>query len=187
MQEGKLTVIVGCMFASKTETLVSLIRKEEYRKRQILCFKPKRDSRYSEENLVSHNKTSVKAIPAENAASIEEFIKPGSQYTADTTSIAIDEVQFFDSAVAPLCSALALDGYRVFVAGLDLDSFGHPFGCVPELLAYADEVIKLHAQCVICGRDATRTFRKPEVTKNVVHVGGAEDYQSMCIKCWKES
>lgn len=170
------------MFAGKTDTLISLITKEKYRKRDIISFKHTKDNRYSTDKIVSHNGTSLDAILAETAADIEAILQAKK---ADETSVAIEEAQFFDPAIAPMLSTFALDGFRIFVAGLDLDSFGHPFGPMPDLLAYADEIIKVHAQCVVCGKDATRTFRK-SATKEQVFVGGKDDYDARCSLCWRK-
>lgn len=188
MHEGKLIVIAGCMFASKTHSLISYITREQFRKRNIVCFKPQRDDRYSSDKIVSHNKTELDCYAVKTAAEIDEILekwRTGSPNLCKT-SVAIEEAQFFDPAIAPLASTLARDGFRVFVAGLDLDSFGHPFGPMPELLAYADEVIKLYAQCASCGQDANRTYRKPNVSQSVIHVGGPDDYEPRCKSCWRE-
>ena len=186
MYEGRLTVIAGCMFASKSDHLISFMTQEKFRKRTTLCFKPQRDTRYATDKIVSHNGVSMECIPVENAAAIEAYVEPWKQNGQCKMSLGIDEAQFFDPAIAPVLSTLAMDGFRIFVSGLDLDSFGHPFGSMPELMAYADKVIKLHAQCVICGENATRTYRKPDVTKDVVHVGGKDSYEPRCADCWKE-
>lgn len=188
MQTGKLTVIVGCMFASKTDTLISLMGREKYRKRDVICFKPRRDNRYSENKIVSHTGIELTCHVVDSVSEIENSLQPWKKNNPQDCrmSVGIDETQFFDPAIAGLLSTLALDGFRVFASGLDLDSFGHPFGPMPELLAYADEIIKLNAQCVICGNDANRTYRKPDVSKEVVHVGGSSDYESRCSVCWKE-
>ena len=183
MIEGKLTVITGCMFAGKTNTLIDLVGKEKYRKRDLICFKPAQDNRYSTTQIVSHNQIALDALVVKTASDIEEVLQTKE---AIKTSVAIEEGQFFDPSIAPLVSTLSNDGFRIFVAGLALDSFGHPFGPMPELLAYADEIIQLHAQCVICTKDATRTFRKIK-TQEQVHVGGADDYEPMCKKCWREN
>lgn len=185
MSKGKLTVITGCMFAGKTDTLIYLINKERYRQRDIYCFKPQKDIRYSDTKIISHNKTEQSAIPVNSSIDIDNQLNQIRQHQTKPISIAIEEIQFFDQAIAPLCSSLARDGVRVFVSGLDLDSFGHPFGPMPELLAYADEVIKLHAQCAICGKDARRSYRKPNAPDMVVHIGGIESYDPRCIDCWK--
>lgn len=158
--------------------------REQYRKRNIVCFKSLKDNRYSDTKIVSHNGSSLDCMIIEKASQIEDKLK-----TIDKdipVSIGIEEAQFLDQAIAPLASTLASEGYRVFVAGLDLDSFGHPFGPMPELLAYADRIIKLHAQCVRCGEDARMSYRKANVTKEREHVGGAESYEARCISCWRD-
>jgi thymidine kinase len=183
MKKGKLTVITGCMFSGKTETLISYMVRESYRQRKTICFKPAKDQRYSIDKINSHNGKTIDCHIIEKASQIEEYLSVNPD---SNMSIGIEEVQFFDPAIASLASMLSKDGYYVFAAGLDLDSFGHPFGPVPELLAYADRVIKLHAQCVICGENAKMTYRKQTVNnQDTVLVGGHESYEPRCYNCWK--
>lgn len=187
MKAGKITVITGPMFASKTETLVSYLNKEKYRQRHVVCYKPTKDDRYSTENVVSHNGNAFPSGTAQDSAALLKLIRRFRKETSKLSpiSIGIDEIQFFDNNVAEVCWDLSLEGYRIFVAGLDLDSFGKPFGPMPGLLTYADKVIKLNAQCKVCGENARMTLRNSTSPSDTVLVGGAGTYEPRCKFHWK--
>jgi thymidine kinase len=105
----------------------------------------------------------------------------------DTTVIGIDEAQFLDNDIVPLVDSLADKGIRVIVAGLDLNFKGEPFGCMPVLMARAEQVDKLQAICMVCGEPASRTQRlvngKPaRFNDPVIIVGASEMYEARCRK-----
>ncbi len=182
LRDGWIEVISGNMYAGKTEELLRRIRRVEYAKKTILVFKPKLDNRYSENEVVSHNKERIKSINIGNPRDILKYVDPLPY------AIAIDEVQFLDREVIDICEELADKGVRVILAGLDRDFKGEPFGIMPELLARAEYVTKLHAICQVCGAPATRTQRiingKPaKYTDPVVLVGAKEQYEARCRHC----
>ena len=82
-----------------------------------------------------------------------------------------------------VCDQLAFRGTRVIVAGLDMDYTGKPFGQMPNLLAKADFITKLHAICVRCGHIANYSFRKTSHDAQVV-VGEKEMYEPRCRNCY---
>lgn len=188
IQTGELTVISGCMFASKTDTLISLLNREKYRKRHVLAIKHARDIRYATDEITTHDGTKLPSRLAQSARDVdlllEEFCSTNN-VSPGNVSVGIEEVQFFDDPIADLCHSMTFDGVRVFVAGLNLDSFGHPFGPMPQLLAFADRIIKLQAQCADCGADAAMTFRKTPLSEEQVFVGGEKEYDPLCKKCYK--
>ena len=182
LRDGWIEVISGNMYAGKTEELLRRIRRIEYAKKTILVFKPKLDNRYSENEVVSHNKERIKSINISHPRDILKYVDPLPY------AIAIDEVQFLDREVIDVCEELADKGVRVILAGLDRDFRGEPFGIMPELLARAEYVTKLHAICQVCGAPATRTQRiingKPaKYTDPVVLVGAKEQYEARCRHC----
>ncbi len=180
---GWIELICGSMFSGKTEELLRRVRRSEIARRRIQLFKPQIDNRYGRERLASHNGMSRGDVAIlEDTASLLEQVKP------DTEVVAIDEVQFFDPAVAGICQALADRGMQVIAAGLDQDFRGEPFGAMPLLMALAERVDKLHAICVRCGASATRTQRlidgKPaRYDEPVILVGGSESYEARCRGC----
>ncbi|MEA2020358.1 MAG: thymidine kinase [Patescibacteria group bacterium] len=182
---GWIEVICGCMFCGKTEELIRRVRRAEIAKETVQVFKPHIDSRYSENEVASHNGLQWQATAVCSVRELKEFIDE------QASVVAIDEVQFFDNeaALISLCEELADRGVRVVVAGLDLDFRGEPFGAMPELLARAEEVTKLHAICVKCGESATRTQRiidgKPAAYDDpIILVGGQkEGYEARCRSC----
>jgi thymidine kinase len=179
---GRLELICGSMFSGKTEELIRRLRRAVIAKQKVQVFKPEIDYRYGVEKVTSHNGIDFEARPVPSAADIESALDP------DTTVVAIDEVQFFDDAVVDVCDALAEQGKRVICAGLDMDFRGVPFGPIPQLMARAEEVRKLHAICVVCGDEASRTQRliddKPAAFDDpVVLVGAAEVYEARCRTC----
>ena len=176
-------MICGSMFSGKTEELLRRVRRSEIARRRIQVFKPQIDNRYGRERLASHNGMSRgDVVVLEDTASLLSRIKSG------TEVVAIDEVQFFDIAVADICQALADRGVQVIAAGLDQDFRGEPFGPIPPLMALAERVDKLHAICVRCGAPATRTQRlidgKPaRYDDPIILVGGSESYEARCRSC----
>lgn len=181
-QGGWIEVICGSMFSGKTEELIRRLRRAQIARQRVQVFKPAIDQRYSETAIASHNGLQAQAVPVNGAAEIRAQIDPQS------TVIAIDEVQFFDSEVIDLCIELANSGKRVICAGLDMDFRGEPFGPLPRLLAVAEQVEKLQAICVVCGGPASRTQRlingEPACYEDpVVLVGASEVYQARCRGC----
>jgi thymidine kinase len=171
------------MFSGKTEELLRRIRRAEIAKKKIQIFKPRLDNRYGLERVASHNGVARNdAVVVEDAQSILTLVHP------DTEVISVDEVQFFDWAIADVCGALADQGKRVIMAGLDQDFRGEPFGPMPLLMALAERVDKLQAICVVCGTSASRTQRlidgRPaRYDDPIILVGGSESYEARCRHC----
>lgn len=175
-KNGFIEVVCGPMFAGKTEELIRRIKRLEYAKQNVLVFKPKIDTRYAAEEIVSHNMSKKPSIIIEKSMEIMQYVK------TDTDAVVIDEVQFFDDAIVEIAESLADRGIRVIVGGLDRDFRGEPFGPMPELLARAEFVTKLTAICVKSGLPATRTQRiidgKPaHYTDPTILVGANESYE----------
>ena len=143
--QGRIEVICGSMFSGKTEELIRRLKRAKFAKQRVEIFKPAIDTRYSQDNVVSHDSNSIPSTPVDSSSSILLF-------TSEIDVVGIDEAQFFDEGLVNVCNQLAANGIRVIVAGLDMDYKGVPFGPMPELCAIADEVTKVHAICVKCGR-----------------------------------
>ncbi len=150
---GRLEVITGPMFCGKTDELLRRLRRAIIAKQKIQVFKPGFDVRYSSEKVTSHAGNEYDAVPIESISEIPSLLDDG------VTVVAIDEAQFFDEEIIPVVQDLVDRGIRVIIAGLDMDFRGVPFGSMPELLAQAEIVDKLHAICMVCGEEATRTQR----------------------------
>lgn len=181
-QRGHIELICGSMFSGKTEELICRLRRAVIARQQVQVFKPALDDRYHGEKVTSHNGLNFEAQPVSSAADVRERLAP------ETTVVAIDEVQFFENDVVTLCESLADQGMRVICAGLDTDFRGAPFGPMPDLMARAEHVDKLHAICVVCGSEASRTQRlidgRPAALDDpVVLVGAAEVYEARCRQC----
>lgn len=180
--KGRIELICGSMFSGKTEELIRRLRRAEIARQEVQVFKPAIDQRYHVQKVTSHNGLNFEALPVALSSDILEALNPM------TTVVAIDEVQFFDDGVIEVCEQLAHEGKRVICAGLDTDFRGIPFGPIPALMARAEEVSKLHAICVICGEEASRTQRliagQPAAFDDpVVMVGAAEVYEARCRQC----
>jgi thymidine kinase len=176
---GTIEVVCGSMFSGKTEELIRRIKRAQIARKRVQVFKPQMDTRYSTEEVASHDGVRAQAIPAATAAEIADLLQ------LDVEVVAIDEIQFFDTAIIDLCERLASDGHRVIVAGLDQDFRGEPFGPLPALMAKAEAVDKLHAICVICGSAASRTQRlidgRPASYHDpIILVGAQEAYEARC-------
>jgi len=172
---GSIEVVCGPMFSGKTEELIRRVKRAQIAKQKIQIFKPNIDNRYSKTKVVSHSSLKIEAIPV--ASSLDIL----SKIFDSTRIVAIDEVQFFDDGIIEVVGRLARRGCRVICAGLDQDYMGNPFGPMPHLLAVADEVVKVHAICTVCGAPASKTFRKKE-EKNLdqVLVGEMDRYEARC-------
>ena len=172
---GWIEVITGCMFSGKTEELIRRLRRAQIAKQKVKIFKPKIDSRYSKNSIVSHNEQSLPSILIEDIIEVLD-------HSNDAQVIGIDEAQFFNEGIVHICNLLASRGKRVIVAGLDQDYTGKPFEPMPQLLAIAEYITKQHAICVICGNPADKTQRKTSESERVI-VGAADIYEASCRKC----
>ena len=180
-KEGKLEVITGCMFSGKSEELIRRVKRAMIAKMKVIIFKPVIDTRYSTVEVVSHSGMRIKARPIVSSQDILNYVHKNTQV------LALDESQFFDMGIIEIVKFLVKNGKRVIIAGLDTDFKGEPFGPMPYLMALADEVIKLHAICNVCGGEATMTQRlingKPaNYNDPVILVGGFEKYEARCKK-----
>ena len=176
---GSVEVICGSMFSGKTDELIRRLVRATIAKQKVQVFKPAIDVRYAVEKVTSHAGANYDAIPVEKAADIL------AKLDRNTTVVAIDEAQFMDAEVVSIARELADKGIRVLVAGLDQDFRGEPFGAMPELMSLAEHVDKLHAICMVCGDEASRTQRlvngKPaRYDDPVVIVGASEMYEARC-------
>lgn len=168
---GLLEVICGPMFSGKTGELLKRVELAKDEGRYVVVIKPSIDTRYSENKVVSHDKIEADAVVVGGSKEVFESVQ-------NAEVVAIDEVQFFDAGIVDICQTLVNRGVRVVVCGLDLDSSGKPFGSMPELLVYADDVLKLHATCSQTGEPARYTFRHSG-GNNTVEVGEKDLYMPL--------
>jgi thymidine kinase len=171
-------VITGSMFSGKTEELIRRLKRALLARQRVQAFKPRIDDRYDPTRIVSHEAVAVDAVAVATSLSLEERVDP------DTQVVAIDEAQFFDRGIVDVCERLANRGIRVIAAGLDQDYLGRPFAPMPELMAIAEEVTKVHAVCTVCGASASRSQRLAPESATVL-VGGAECYEARCRACFE--
>jgi thymidine kinase len=176
LRRGSIEVICGSMFSGKTEELIRRLKRVKIANQKAAIFKPALDTRYDKQQIVSHDTNAVDSKPVEHSRMILEL-------TGDAAVIGIDEAQFFDSDLADVCDELAKRGVRVIVAGLDMDYLGKPFGQMPNLLAKADFVTKLHAICVQCGHIANYSYRKVGNDQQVL-LGATDSYEPRCRSCY---
>lgn len=177
--DGTIEVICGSMFSGKTEELIRRIRRAQIANQKVEIFKPEIDKRYDDRDVVSHNRNAITSVPVENSSQIL-------LYASDNAVVGIDEAQFFDDNLPEVCNELANNGVRVIVAGLDMDFKGNPFGPMPNILAIADFVTKVHAICIKCGALAQYSFRKVKDDKQLL-VGETESYTPLCRNCFIEN
>jgi thymidine kinase len=183
MKKGKLEIITGPMFSGKTTEITRRLRRMKRAKREYLLFKPKKDDRYAQDDVVTHDGIRESAKGVEFAKEIFEHVRKNK----DVEVIAIDEIMFFDEYMIKVIDTLLENEYRVIAAGLDKDFKGEPYGPMKELLCMADDVTKLTAICNVCGEPATMTQRmiddKPaRYTDEVLMVGSTECYEPRCRK-----
>lgn len=176
---GRIEVVCGSMFSGKTEELLRRLKRAQFAKQRIVIVKPRIDNRYSDINVVSHDRRSLIATPVDTTADILK-------HAAACDVVGIDEAQFFDDQLADVCNTLANRGIRVIVAGLDMDFRGLPFGPMPALLAIADEVTKVHAICVKCGALAYASHRLVNYDQQVM-LGEKTEYEPLCRHCFQQA
>ena len=176
---GWIETITGSMFSGKSEELIRRLRRGIYAKQKVIVFKPAIDDRYHKEKVVSHDGNEIEAI---NISTSREILN---QDLDDVDVIGIDEVQFFDGEIVNIVEQLAKNGYRVVVAGLDMDFRGEPFEPMPKLLAVSEQVTKLQAVCAVCGSPSSRTQRlingePAKIDDPIILVGANESYEPRC-------
>ena len=176
---GRIEVVCGSMFSGKTEELIRRMKRAKFAKQKVEIFKPSLDTRYSEEDVVSHDKNTIRSTPIDSSGAILLL-------ASDIDVVGIDEAQFFDDGLVEVCNQLANNGVRVIVAGLDMDYKGIPFGPIPALFAIADEVTKVHAICVKCGALAYVSHRLIHNDKRVL-LGEKDEYEPLCRECYQRS
>ncbi len=154
--EGRIEVVCGPMFSGKTEELLRRVRRAQIAHQPTVIFKPAKDTRYNKDQVTSHDANALPSVTVDSSRAMLDYLKAQAK---PITVVAIDEAQFFDADLPRTCAHLADRGIRVIAAGLDLDFKGIPFGCMPELLALAEEVTKLHAVCMETGRPAHFSHR----------------------------
>lgn len=176
---GRIEVVCGSMFSGKTEELIRRMKRAKFAKQKVEIFKPSLDTRYSEEDVVSHDKNAIRSTPIDSSGAILLL-------ASDIDVVGIDEAQFFDEGLVEVCNQLANNGVRVIVAGLDMDYKGIPFGPIPALCAIADEVTKVHAICVKCGALAYVSHRLIHNDKRVL-LGEKDEYEPLCRECYQRS
>ena len=178
LRRGSIEVICGSMFSGKTEELIRRLKRVKIANQKVAIFKPALDTRYDKQQIVSHDTNAIDSKPVEKARLILEL-------AGDAEVIGIDEAQFFDDELPEICEALARKGIRVILAGLDMDYTGKPFGQMPNLLAIADFVTKLHAICVQCGHIANISYRKV-INDAQVLLGAKDSYEPRCRSCYEK-
>lgn len=175
-RRGWIEVICGSMFSGKTEELIRRLRRARIADQSVEIFKPVQDTRYSAGEIVSHDERTIASCSVANASEILSIPE-------DVHVIGIDEAQFFDDTLPQVCETLAARGHRVIVAGLDMDYRGRPFGPMPDMLAVAEYITKLHAICHHCGNLATHTYRLTPESETVV-LGERDIYEARCRHCF---
>ena len=165
---GWIEVICGSMFSGKTEELIRRLKRAKFANQRVEIFKPGIDTRYSVQEVVSHDATAILSTPVESSA-----------------SILLHEAQFFDDGIVDVCRQLASSGIRVIAAGLDMDYLGHPFGPMPALMAVAEYVDKVHAICVRCGDPALYSHRLSS-SDRLVELGEKDIYEPLCRHCFNK-
>jgi len=178
-RSGWIEVVCGSMFSGKTEELIRRLKRARIAKQKVEIFKPAVDTRYDEEDVVSHDENKVPSTPVQNAKQILF-------YAEDFEVVGIDEAQFFGNELVEVCEELAGKGKRVVIAGLDMDYLGKPFGPIPNLMAIAEYVTKVHAICMRCGDLANHSHRIIE-EEELILLGEVNEYEPLCRNCFNKS
>jgi thymidine kinase len=178
-KRGWIEVVCGSMFSGKTEELIRRLKRAKFAKQKVEIFKPQIDVRYDETKVVSHQGNEIQSTPVTNSSNILILAN-------EVDVVGIDEAQFFDMGLVSVCNQLADMGTRVIVAGLDMDYTGKPFGPMPQLMACAEYVTKVHAICMRCGNLAHVSHRKIE-NSSLVLLGETDSYEPLCRDCFNRA
>jgi len=178
-QFGWIEVICGSMFSGKTEELIRRLKRAQFARQKVEIFKPAVDVRYDDEKVISHDANEIRSTPVPAAANIP-ILADGCDV------VGIDEAQFFDDEIVSICNDLANKGIRVIVAGLDMDFKGNPFGPMPNLMATAEYVTKVHAVCTKTGNLAQYSFRKAK-SDDLVLLGEVDEYEPLSRAAYYKS
>ena len=176
-QFGSIEVICGSMFSGKTEELIRRLKRAKIANQKIQIFKPSLDSR-NNEYIESHDKNRIKSLTVKTSYDVYDIGK-------DFDVIGIDEVQFFDDKIVSVCNSLANNGVRVIAAGLDMDYLGNPFGPMPNLMAIAEYVTKVHAICSKTGNIANYSYRKNK-EDSIILIGEKDEYEALSREIFYE-
>ena len=176
-RNGWIEVITGSMFSGKTEELIRRLKRAQIANQVVEIFKPDIDLRYDAHKVVSHDANSIHSTTIRDTAELLLRV------SAEVEVVGIDEAQFLDANLPEHCQALALQGKRIIVAGLDMDFKGRPFGPMPDMLAVAEYITKVHAICPHCGNLATHSYRLAEDPSTVL-LGEKEAYEPRCRRCY---
>lgn len=179
MRNGSIEVICGSMFSGKTEELLRRLKRANFAKLKVEIYKPTIDTRYDDQKVVSHDENCISSTIVNESSDILHLIN-------DPDVVAIDEAQFFNDDLSKTCNILASSGIRVIIAGLDMDFLGNPFGPIPNLLAIAEHVTKVHAICLDCGDIANHSYRTSR-NGNLVALGEKNNYKPLCRKCFNKN
>lgn len=177
--KGWIELVCGSMFSGKTEELIRRLKRAQIARQKVEIFKPEIDTRYDDKKVVSHDSNEILSTPVPSSSHILLM-------ATDVDVIGIDEAQFFDDELPEVCNALANQGIRVIVAGLDMDFLGKPFGPIPHIMSIAEYVTKVHAICVNCGDLANHSHRTGEGEKLVL-LGEKQEYQPLCRSCFQKA
>lgn len=176
---GWIEVVAGSMFSGKTEELIRRLKRAKIAGLSVQIFKPTLENRYDEIQVVSHDENIIQSTPIDSSSQIL-------LYANEAKVVGIDEAQFFDKELPNIVNELTYRGIRVIIAGLDMDFRGNPFGPMPQLLAIADDVFKIHAICLRCGKLAQFSHRKT-TNDQVVMLGEMETYEPLCRECFMKA
>ncbi len=178
-KRGWIEVICGSMFSGKTEELIRRLKRARIAQQRVEIFKPQVDNRYHESDIVSHDSNAIPSTPVPSSSHILLL-------SSEVEVVGVDEAQFFDDELPNVCRSLADRGTRVIVAGLDMDFLGRPFGPMPQMLALAEYVTKVHAICIRCGSLAHISHRKSAETDKIM-LGELESYEPLCRHCFNQA
>ncbi len=178
-RKGWIEVICGSMFSGKTEELIRRLRRAEFAKQRVEIFKPGVDTRYDAQAVVSHDRTTIRSTPVPNSSNLLLL-------AANVQVVGIDEAQFFDPGLPYVCEQLSNAGARVIIAGLDMDFQGRPFGPMPQLMAIAEYITKVHAICMHCGDLATFSHRTT-ASDDLIMLGETDSYEPLCRNCFNRA
>jgi thymidine kinase len=175
-RSGWIEVICGSMFSGKTEELIRRLKRAKIANQRVEIFKPRLDTRYDDSRVVSHDANSILSTPIDHSSKLLTLAE-------GFEVIGVDEAQFFDMELPIVCQELALRGIRIIAAGLDMDYRGKPFGPMPNLLAVAEYITKVHAICPHCGNLATHSYRLSQDNSDVL-LGEKDAYEPRCRTCY---
>lgn len=175
-----IKLITGPMFSGKTTELLKSLQRYSFADINSVLFSPQIDTR-NQNYVSSRDGYKSNTLKIKDSKEILAYIHEH----PNIDIIGIDEVQFLEADCYKTLQEIAQLQKIVICCGLDTNWQQEAFPTTKNIMAIADDVVKLSAICKKCGGPATKTFKKSK-SKNIVSIGDVDEYEARCNNCMNE-